>query len=155
MAQIIESTADDDEGKESRPHRALYDALEAKGLLEYGSFIHGDLVRAVLGIEMPQVGSRADFAAIALLELSAIDGVREILLNVGKYIAGSGDGYRILTPGENAIQVDRYLSHAANKIRRARKLARTTPAMTSDRPDQTGARLLLLAKSIRKPPQAP
>lgn len=128
----------------------MFDALEAEGLLEYGSFIPGEVVRAKLGLEMPNIGTKEQFDAVALAELSAIDAVREILLNFGKYLSGSGKGYRILTPGENTQQIDRYLAHAQNKIRRARKLERTSPAMTNGKPDQSAARILMVAKGARR-----
>lgn len=151
---MSEAATDDERGKPN-PHRALFDALDAQGLLEYGSFIPGELVREVLGLEMPALGTKAQFDAISLSELGAIDGVREILLNLGKYIAGSSDGYRILTPGENSLQIDRYLSHAQNKIRRARKLERTSPAMTNGRPSQHAARRLMIEKTARKKDKRP
>jgi hypothetical protein len=143
-------TMNDAPGDDSR-RDSLFDALEGEGLLEYGSFIPGDLVRSVLGLQMPDFGTRKQFADISLRELSAIDAVRERLLNLGKYIAAAGDGYRILTPSENRWQIDRYLGHAQNKIRRARKLERTSPAMTDGRPDSLAARLLMAEKSMRKP----
>jgi hypothetical protein len=136
----------------SEASRSLYEALAGEGLLEYGSFIPGDLVRRHLDLEMPQVGTRKQFLDISLDELSAVDRVREMLLNEGKYLAGSGDGYRILTPGENRGQVDRYLAHAQNKISRARKLERTSPAMSGGRPNQTQARLDAIERGIRKDP---
>ena len=129
--------------------KSLYEALNANGLLEYGSFIPGDVVRELLDIEMPETGTRKQFAAVALVELSAIDDVRELLLNEGKYIAGTADGYRILTPGENSGQIDRYLSNAQNKIRRARKLERTAPAMSNGRPDHTLDRLDAIERGLR------
>ncbi len=130
--------------------KPLFAALDELGLLEYGSHIPGRTVREVLGLEMPEYGSKRDFDAVALAELSAIDAVREALLNLGKYISGSGDGYRILTPGENSAQIDRYLSNAQNKIRRARKLERTSPAVVSGAPSQRGARIMLTDTSLRR-----
>jgi len=144
--KIITVTSDDDDKPGS-----LFDALEGEGLLEYGSVIPGDFVRRVLGLDMPSVGTRRQFEEIALREMSAIDAVRERLLNHGKYIAGAGQNYRILTPAENSGQIDRYLGHAQNKIRRARKLERTSPAMFNGRPNTIGARLLMAEKSMRKP----
>jgi hypothetical protein len=87
----------------------------------------------------------ADYA-----EMAAVDGVREMLLNEGKYIAGTGTDYRILTPGENTLQIDRYLAHAQNKIRRARKLERTSPAMSNGRPSQSAARTSAIERDLRR-----
>jgi hypothetical protein len=133
----------------SEERKSLYEALADQGMLEYGCFIPGEFVRGHLELEMPELGTRSQFNAIALQEMSAVDGVREILLNQGKYVAGCGSGYRILTPGENKDQVDRYLAHAQNKIRRARKLERTSNPMSSGRPDQTHARLQAIERGIR------
>jgi hypothetical protein len=130
--------------------RSLYDALQADGLLEYGSHISGELVRRIVGLEMPELGRKEDFDAVALAELSAIDQVREILLGEGKYIIGTRDGYRILLPSENRDQIDRYLGHAQNKIRRARKLERCSPPMTNGKPDQTSARLSMIEQAFKK-----
>jgi hypothetical protein len=146
MSDAIALDDDDDSRRES-----LFDALEGNGMLEYGSFIPGEFVRRIIGLQMPDVGTRKQFADISLRELSAVDAVRERLLNFGKYIAASGDGYRILTPGENSAQIDRYLGHAQNKIRRARKLERTSQALTSGKPSTAAARLLMTEKSLRTP----
>jgi hypothetical protein len=135
--------------------KSLYEALNADGLLEFGSHIPGSFVREHLGLVMPELGTRAQFTAIALAEMGAVDGVREILLNEGKYITGTGADYRILTPGENTGQIDRYLAHAQNKIRRARKLERTSPAMSNGRPSQSAARTAAIERDLRggkKPP---
>ena len=130
--------------------KSLYEALDAEGLLEFGAFIRGGIVREHLNIEELAVGTRAQFAAIALQELGAVDAVREMLLHEGKYITASGDGYRILTPGENADQIKRYIAHAQNKLRRAHLLERTSPAMSNGRPSQVAARLLLAEASTRR-----
>jgi len=130
--------------------RNLFVALQEAGMIEYGSFIPGVFVRAVLGLDMPDTGTKKEFDSIALAELGAVDNVRETLLNQGMYIAGSGDGYRILTPAENSGQVDRYLGHAQNKIRRARKLERTSPAMTGGKPSQLKARMMMAERSANK-----
>lgn len=130
----------------------LYQALDEVGLLDYGQHIDGDVVRDILGLVMPDVGTKRDFDEIALAELSAVDNLRETLLSQGKYIAGTKGGYRILLPSENADQIDRYLGHAQNKIRRARKLERCSPAMSKGKPNQTRARMMMIERSIRKRP---
>jgi hypothetical protein len=132
--------------------KSLYEMLAGEGLLEYASFIPGDLIREHLNIEMPSIGTRAQFASIALKELGAVDDVRAMLLEEGKYIAAANNGYRILSPGENAVQIDSYLSQAQNKIARARKLERTTPVMNDGRPSNLAARMLMSEKSLRRFP---
>jgi len=129
--------------------KGLYEHLAEAGLLEYGAHIDGDVVRGYLGLEMPTLGTRAQFTSIALAELTAVDAVRAALLNEGKYITATRTGYRILTPGENAGQIDSYLSQAQGKISRARKLERTTPALTKGWPSQNQARLDAVERGLR------
>jgi len=135
--------------------KSLYGQLEAVGLLEYGQFIAGDFVRECLGLKMPELGTKKDFDEVALAELAAVDSVREVLLNNGKYIAGTKGGYRILLPSENREQIDRYLGHAQKKIGRARKLERTSPALTSGIPDQLRSRLAVAESHFAKRSRLP
>lgn len=123
--------------------RELYAELDARGLLEYGSVIPSSVVHAALGIEMPTVASKSEFDKLALLELSAIDYVRNILLGQGKYLTGTDAGYRILLPSENAAQVEQYISSADKKLNRALKLFRNSPSAGGCLPDQTEARILM------------
>lgn len=127
----------------------LYAELEARGLLEYGSVIHGDLVRDILGLEMPQYGTKKQFDEVTLQELGAIDYVRNILLGKGRYLAGSNGDYRVLLPSENKRQVDLYMGQADNKLRRALKLSKNMPAATK-RHDNTSARIMMKRESIRE-----
>ena len=127
----------------------LFKALEDLGLLEYGSVIEGETVRKILGIEYPSIGTKADFDSVALQELGAIDYVRTMLLDRGKYISGHKDGYRILLPSENKKQVDAYMHQADKKLRRAMRLSKTMPVVSGERMDQTAARILLKQESIR------
>lgn len=124
-------------------HRDLHQALQAAGLLEYGSVIDGDYVREVLDLEMPEVGTKAEYDRIALAELAAIDYVRNILLGQGRYLKGTPSGYRVLLPSENKVQVDNYIASADQKLSRALKLSRNTPKEVGAMPDQTEARILL------------
>ncbi len=126
----------------------LWDVLEAAGLLTYGADISGEAVRGALGIEMPEFGRREDFARIELLELSAVDHVRQRLIENGMYIARSPDGYRVLLPSENLRQVDAYMRSASRKVTRARKLQEMTPA-ASDRPDGRAARIFMREQSAK------
>jgi hypothetical protein len=133
---------------DSKKHfRELFEELKARGLTDYGSIIDGAMVRNFLGIEYPEVGTKAQFDKIALAELGAIDYARAILLNEGKYITSTPSGYRILLPSENARQVDAYIMAADRKLSRALKLNRNTPVDTSKNASQTEARILMRRQS--------
>lgn len=127
----------------------LHQSLKLAGMLEYGSHIPGEVVREVLGLEMPEIGTKAQFDAVALRELQAIDYVRNILLSEGKYIAGAPGGYRVLLPSENKAQVDAYMAQADRKLRRAQKLSRSMPSHHIGTADQTNTRIMLKRDSIR------
>ena len=130
--------------------KELLQELRARKLLDYGSHIPGDLIRQFLGIEYPEVGTKKEFDEIALLELGAIDYVRNVILNEGKYIAGQNGDYRVLLPSENKQQIERYMESADRKLRRAGKLSRNTPVSKFDRKtDNTQARIMLKRESIR------
>ena len=129
--------------------RELLDELGARGLLEYGSVIETAVVHSALGIVMPQVASKAEFDKLALFELTAIDYVRNVLLGQGKYLTGTRSGYRILLPSENSGQIDAYMRSADNKLNRALKLSRNSPANANTQPDQTEARILFKRSSMR------
>ena len=108
--------------------KPLYEALKARGLLEFGSVIMADTVREILGIEYPEFGTKKEFDELTLIELGAIDYVRNLLLNEGKYLAGHQGDYRILLPSENKRQVEAYMAQADRKMNRALKLSSNTPA---------------------------
>lgn len=128
--------------------RDLLAALQAAGLLEWGAVIPRQFVHEALGLEFPEVGTKAVFDKLTLVELSAIDYVREVLLNQGKYIAGTPSGYRVLLPSENQDQINLYMAAADRKLKRAMKLNRSTPAQVGSSPDQTEARILLKQAGI-------
>lgn len=131
--------------------KELLHELRDRELLEYGSHIPGDLVREILGIEYPEVATKQEFDEIALKELAAVDYVRNVILNEGKYLAGTGDDYRVLLPSENKAQVERYMTSADRKLRRAGKLSRNTPGKRIERElDNTQARIMLKRQSIRE-----
>lgn len=109
-------------------HKDLMAHLRAAGQLEYGSVVMGAHIRALLGIEYPEVGTKKQFDALALAELSAINYVRDHLLSEGKYLIGFRGDYRVLLPSENARQAELLMDSADRKTRRARKLLRNTPA---------------------------
>lgn len=124
--------------------------LREEGLLEYGAFIPASLVQAALGLCYPKTATRAVFDKLALTELGAIDYVRRHLLSEGRYIAAAKGGYRILLPSENAGQVEAYLRHADEKLRRALKLLRSTPKGAADFPAQTEVRIHMKQTSVRR-----
>jgi hypothetical protein len=115
--------------------KSLLEKLREHGLTEYGAAFHGDRARLWLGLAMPETGTKADFDNIALKELSAIDYCRNVLLDEGKYLSQDGQGYRILLPSENRAQVNAYMDHARNKMRRAQKLLRSMPTLDTDSTD--------------------
>lgn len=129
--------------------KELFHNLKTAGLLDYGAHIPGDAVRDLLGLKMPAFGTKEQFDAVSLKELSAIDYVRGLLLNEGKYLAGCKGGYRVLLPSENKAQVEAYMQQADRKLRRAQRLSRTMPTANSAHADQTEARIMLKRESVR------
>lgn len=105
----------------------LYSFMELKGLLEFGSVITGDVVLKVLKVEYPKIGTREAFRDLDLFVLSAIDNVRQKLLNEGKYLAQSGGNYRILLPSENRSQCSKYIAAAQRKLKKSLRLSVNTP----------------------------
>lgn len=130
-------------------HKGLFDTLSDQGLLEYGSVIPRELVHDVLGIEVPTYAAKAVYDRLAMLELSAVDYCRNVLLGQGKYLMGTSSGYRVLLPSENSLQIDAYISSADRKLSRALKLSRSSPQRTTSQPDQTEARILMKRGSTR------
>lgn len=128
----------------------LMTRLREEGLLEYGSHIPASLVQSALGLLYPKTATKAVFDKLALTELSAIDYVRRHLLSEGKYIASTKDGYRILLPSENVAQVESYMRHADEKLKRALKLLRSTPKDAASFPAQTEARLHMKQSAVAR-----
>ena len=131
-------------------NKEIIQRLRELGLTEYGSIIPGDKLRQMAGIEYPATGTKAEFDALALDELSAVDYVRNCLLNEGKYLKAHRDDYRILSPAENNGQVEAYMRSADNKLRRAIKLSKNTPAMVDSQPNNHNARLMMKRESIKR-----
>jgi len=125
-------------------HRDFFAELQARGLLAYGASFSTDLVHELLGLEVPEVGTKSEFDRVALAELSAIGYVRDQLLKTGRYIAGTTGGYRVLLPSENARQVEQYITSATSKLRRATLLNKTTPIEHRNINDSLDARLMLM-----------
>jgi hypothetical protein len=129
--------------------KELLNHLRANGLTEYGAFIHENTVRQCLGIQYPEVATKKEFDAIALQELGAIDYVRGVLINEGKYIKGVPNGYRVLTPSENAGQVEAYMSSADGKLRRAIRLAKNTPKLADGSKCNSEVRAIMKREAIQ------
>jgi len=124
--------------------RGLLHELTERGLTEYGSVFNSTLVHHLLGIEYPDVAPKRVFDRLAMLELSAIDYCRNVLLGQGKYLAGVPSGYRVLLPSENRGQIDSYISSADKKLSRALKLSRNSPPSDNGQPnDQMEARIMM------------
>jgi hypothetical protein len=128
--------------------RDVYDALDQAGLFDFGAVIPRAMVYDLLGLDVPEVASKAVFDRIAMLELQAMDYCRNMLLGHGKYLAGTPSGYRVLLPSENKAQVDSYMESADRKLERALKLSRNSPK-ASHLPDQTEARIMMRRKGYR------
>ena len=130
--------------------KELLAELDKRGLLEYGSVIKGELVRDIVGITIPEYGTKKDFDSAALAELGAVDYVRNVLLGQGKYLSGVQGDYRILLPSENRRQVDRYMQSADKRLRRALKLSRNTPSeYRAGEHNTTEARIILKREGLR------
>jgi hypothetical protein len=130
--------------------RGLLQALESRGLTEFGCIIETDLVHELLGIEHPPVAAKSVYDRLAMTELAAIDYCRGVLLTQGKYLQGTPSGYRVLLPSENKHQVNAYMSSADRKLSRALKLSRNTPGEPTASTDQTEARILMKQSSHRR-----
>ena len=128
--------------------RDVYDTLDGAGLFDFGAVIPRAMVYDLLGMDVPEVASKAVFDRIAMLELQAMDYCRNMLLGHGKYLAGTPSGYRVLLPSENKAQVDAYMESADRKLERALKLSRNSPK-ASHLPDQTEARIMMRRKGYR------
>ena len=137
---------------EERKHdgKCLLEWLRQEELTEYGSVFLGESVREVIGLVMPKFGTKMEFDQVALRELSAVDYCRNVLLGEGKYLSQTQGDYRILLPSENARQIEQYIGNADNKLRRALKLSRNSPAIDGGVLDQTSARILMKREGLRR-----
>jgi len=129
--------------------KCLLEWIRANGLDEFGSVILGEVVRRVVGIQYPEVGTRAQFEELSLTELAVVDYVRNVLLGEGKYLAKKSGDYRILLPSENANQVYLYMAHADKKLKRALKLSRNAPRIDSHDVDNVQARIIMKREGIK------
>lgn len=122
---------------------------ELEGRIDYGAFIPVEVVRDILGLEYPEVGTKREFDQLALTEMAAIDYVRNVLLGRGMYIKGEASGYRILHVSENIAQVEFYMASADKKLARGLKLLKNTPRERGAYPDQTETRAEMKRENIR------
>lgn len=122
--------------------------LDARGLTYYGAVIETSVVHSLLGIEMPAIAPKSEYDRLGLQELQAMDYVRGELLKVGRYIAGTPSGYRVLLPSENQKQVEQYIGSASKKLNRAQLLSRNTPVEFKQH-DQTQARVEMMRSGMR------
>lgn len=130
----------------SKEGKDLFSSIE--GMIDFGEFIPSNVVHSAIGITYPEVASKKEYDALALLEMSAVDYVRNILLNRGMYIRGVSGGYRILSVSENMEQVDQYMKSADRKLRRGIKLLKNSPKKPGEYPDQQEARAEMKRESI-------
>lgn len=131
--------------------KELLHDLEERGLVVFGGFIPGALVREILDLHYPETGTQAEFSRLTLEELKAVDYVRNILLGRGMYLSGLGGDYRILLASENHKQIDLYMASADKKLSRALKLSRNTPQPKKAPREhaQVEARILLKREGVR------
>jgi hypothetical protein len=126
----------------------LWFAMIDAGLVKYGALIEESFVREVLGIEVPETGSFKTFQRLSLIELNAVDYVREQLLGMGMCMPKHDGMYRIPLPSENSVVVANWVESAARKLRRADKLRRGTQAAQPSEADQTAARILMQQEAV-------
>lgn len=129
--------------------KELINQLDKAGMLEYGSVIDGDYLRSLAGIKYPQTATLAEFEALKLEELGIVDAIRVQLLRVGKYLKADRKDYRILTPSENASQVEAYMRAADQKLKRAITLNKNSPAVAAQNCNNM-ARAMVKQESIRR-----
>ena len=131
-------------------HKNLYTWLYENGRIEYGTVIKGDDIRTFLEISYPPVATKKEFDQLSLIELGAVDYVRNILLGQGMYLAQQNGDYRILLPSENTRQVELYVSSADKKLNRALKLSRNTPRPPGHTNCQMESRILMKKDGMRR-----
>lgn len=127
----------------------LWFALQEEGYVEYGKEIPVSFVHDILGIVMPEVGTRKDFDRLMLRELTAIDYVKRILVDAGMWLTRAGDRYRIPLPSENSHYAANMIASAGRKLKRASRLVRNTHDPDGGPPDQSASRIMMLEESIR------
>lgn len=137
-----------DEGSNMTDGERLWFAMQDAGLVKHGVLIEESFVRETLGIVIPETGSFKSFQRLALIELNAIDYVREQLLNLGMCMPKHDGVYRIPLPSENVVIVSNWIDAASRKLRRANKLRSNTDRTVAPEVDQTSARILMQQEAI-------
>jgi len=127
--------------------KELYAFLKLKGKLEYGSVISELEIHNLLGINYPETGTHSEFKELDLVMLAVTDYVRNILLGEGKAFVQSKGDYRVLLPSENAKYIDRYMSSADKKLKRALKLSRNMPVIDTGIDDKS-VKIMIKRESI-------
>jgi hypothetical protein len=130
------------------PGEKLWSILREQDRTHYGDRFPISLVHSALGILVPKVGSRRDFERIALIELAAIDYVKNRLVDEGKWLTRQGSEYYIPLPSENAHFIDNMLASAQRKLKRARRLRSNTQAEEATT-DQTASKILMIEDSVK------
>lgn len=133
----------------SKKGKDLLDWFRENRYDAYGAVIPRSEVFAVIGLEIPEYGTRRDFERAATDELEAMKPVRDTLLKEGKYVKKDGDFYRVLLPSQNAEQIRSYMEVADRKLKRAMTLSKATPGEHKDMHDTTDTRLRMKRESIR------
>ena len=142
--------ANDDIEEKRHPGKDLLGWLIDNERLEFGDVTTGDEVRQVIGLILPEIGTREEFNRAALAELGAVGYCRTQLLNEGKYWEGRHGDYRILLPSEIAPQIESMIVQADRKLGRALKLSRNAPALDGATNDQTSARILMKREGLKR-----
>jgi hypothetical protein len=138
------------DGSNMTPGERLWHAVVEAGYNTYGAVFEQSFVQGVLGIEVPDIGTRKQFQRLDLLEVSAVDYVRIKLLDQGMALKLSDGLYRVPLPSENSDVIDNWLASANRKLRRADRLRRNTNATDpSGAPDQMAARILAHEEAIK------
>jgi hypothetical protein len=114
--------------KPTTDKKEIFAEMKELGFFEYGAVIPRQKYLDFIGIIYPPQATRQEFEKLELEELSFVGYCRDQLLNSGKYLKQDGDSYRVLLPSENQKQVEHYMANADNKLKRAIKLAKNTPA---------------------------
>jgi hypothetical protein len=138
-------------------HKTLIEALKKRGLLKYGAVFSGDLLRELIGVQLPTLddlvgldahGIRRAYDNIKLTELGAVDTLRTHLLDEGKYLQQANGDFRILLPNENVRQAELYMQSGDRKLSRAAKLLRNTPKLVDEDADQLQARIMMKREGL-------
>lgn len=131
--------------------QVILDALRARGLLDYGAVIERSVIHSLVGLveippDMPWVAAKPIAEQNKLTEMNVMYWVRDKVLEEGKNLHQDGGIWRVDLPSENAAACERFQKKASRAINRANKLARNTPAGDYQAPDESAARMLLLAE---------